>query len=146
MTVPPEPLRILIVEDDPGCRGLLDTIFRVNGFVVTATDSVLGATELIDRFQPHVILLDLGLPFRSGSSWLGQLKADAETAHIPVVILTAIPESLPHSRRQLAHAVISKPFRSQPLVETVREAHRSASHAGGTTTHDSASSQRLGSL
>jgi two-component system, OmpR family, alkaline phosphatase synthesis response regulator PhoP len=145
-TVLPEPHRILIVEDDAGCRTLLDTIFRVNGFVVTSTDSVLGATELIERFQPNVILLDLGLPYRSGASWLAQLKADTGTAHIPVVVLTAVPESLPQSRRQLAHDVIAKPFRGQPLVETVRAACRLDAGAANGVRGDSASSQRLGSL
>src|SRR3954447_26789222 len=76
MTVHHASQRILIVDDDPSSRELLDGLFEVNGFQVTHTDSVLGASELIARDRPTVILLDLTLPYRSGASWLAQLKAN----------------------------------------------------------------------
>ena len=78
MTVTADRRRILIVEDDPGCRALLQAIFVSHGFRVTSTDSVLGAPELIERLRPDVIVLDLALPYRSGASWLVELKADPE--------------------------------------------------------------------
>jgi two-component system phosphate regulon response regulator PhoB len=120
MTVLSDRPRILIVDDDPACRALLDAIFDVHGFQVTKTDSVLGASELIAQIRPSVILLDLALPYRSGASWLAQLKANPETAHIPVVILSAVSDTLPRERRELAHAVIRKPFRTRTLVETIQ--------------------------
>jgi DNA-binding response OmpR family regulator len=146
MTVTPDIQRILIVEDDPGCSGLLQTIFRIHGFQIAATDSVLGGMELVDRFRPHVILLDLGLPYRSGASWLVELKSSPDTQRIPVVILSATPDVLPQARRQLVHAVVSKPFRARTLVETVQAACSSDPAKDGTTRDDSASNQPLGSL
>ena len=59
-----------------------------------------------------MILLDLALPYRSGASWLVELKADPGTAHIPVVILSAHPTVLPEGRRRLAHAILGKPFQT----------------------------------
>jgi DNA-binding response OmpR family regulator len=122
MTVPSESQHILIVEDDPGCRALLNAIFDANGFQVTATDSVLGASELIERLAPDVIVLDLALPYRSGASWLVELKADPDTAHIPVVILSAHPTVLPEGRRRLAHAILGKPFQTRSLLAAIRSA------------------------
>jgi DNA-binding response OmpR family regulator len=113
---------VLIVEDDPGCRALLQAIFVSNGFRVTSTDSVLGASELVERLRPNVIVLDLALPYRSGASWLVDLKSDRETANIPVVILSAHPTVLTESRRKLAHAIIGKPFQTQSLMAAIRTA------------------------
>jgi two-component system phosphate regulon response regulator PhoB len=120
MTVRHASQRILIVNDDPSCRALLDGIFERSGFHVTHTDSVLGVSELIERVRPTVILLDMALPYRSGASWLAQLKADPDTAEIPVVILSDLPDMLPRERRELADAVVRKPFRAGALVDTVR--------------------------
>src|SRR3954468_2289978 len=120
MTVRRASQRILIVNDDPSCRTLLDDIFERNGFDVTYTDSVLGASELIARVRPTVILLDLALPYRSGASWLAQRKANPDTAQIPVVVLSALPDVLLGERRELARAVVRKPFRPETLVQTVQ--------------------------
>lgn len=137
--------RILVVDDDPGCRALLNAIFVANGFRVTATDSVLGASELIERLQPDVIVLDLALPYRSGASWLVELKANPHTAHIPVVILSAHPSVLPERRRRLAHAVFGKPFETSLLVAAVSSALDGEAGDGTQATCDSASSRPRGS-
>jgi DNA-binding response OmpR family regulator len=120
MTLLTDSPRILIVDDDPSCRTLLDDAFEQHGFEVTHTDSVLGASELIAHVRPTVILLDLALPYRSGASWLAQLKSNPATAEIPVVILSGLEDVLPRERRGLAHAVVRKPYRAQTLVETVQ--------------------------
>lgn len=138
--------RILVVDDDPTCRVLLDAIFDLHGFEVFASDSVLGATELIGSVRPDVILLDLALPYRSGASWLTELKSRPDTATIPVIILSAMPEMLPGDRRRLAAAVLQKPFRTPALVETVRAACARPTLPVAQVSSDGASSQRLGSL
>jgi DNA-binding response OmpR family regulator len=146
MTVLSDRQRILIVDDDPGLRTMLESLFAMHGFHVTVTDSVLGASELVERFQPHVILLDLALPYRSGASWLAQLKSNPATARIPVVILSALPEVLPRSRRRLAQAIVSKPFRSRALVDTVLAVCGGITLTDSVATADSGSTQPLGLL
>ena len=139
-------LRVLVVDDDPTCRALLDAIFDMYGFDVFTTDTVLGASTLIGSFKPNVILLDLALPYRSGASWLAQLKANPATSSIPVVILSAMPEMLPRERGAQAAAVIAKPFRTRSLVDTVRAVCARPTLVGGPVRSDSASIQPLGSL
>jgi two-component system sensor histidine kinase/response regulator len=138
--------RVLIVDDDPGCLALVRTVLAARGFEVAATDSVLGATELIGRFRPHAVVLDLGLPYRSGASWLAELRADPSTSNLPVVILSAIADVVSPSRLQLAQAVITKPFRSQALVDAVLQACAGSDVRGTDPTFDSESTQPLGSL
>jgi DNA-binding response OmpR family regulator len=146
MTVCHTAQRILIVDDDPTCRALLDSIFEMNGFEVTHTDSVLGVSGLVARVRPTVILLDLALPYRSGASWLAQLKAQPDTADIPVVILSDLPDMLPRERRELAGAVVRKPFRAGALLETVRAVCASAALVEADVRTDPASSPHLESL
>lgn len=144
-TVPQLRERVLVVDDDPICRALLDAIFDMHGFDVFTTDTVLGASELIASFRPDVILLDLALPYRSGASWLTQLKAQPETASIPVVILSALPDMLPQDRKVLAAAIVPKPFRTRALVEVVRAVSAGSTAVVAPVRYDSASTRPLGS-
>ena len=114
--------RILIVEDDPTVVDLITEILSALDFEVRATDSAFGAAELVRQLEPGAILLDLGLPFRPGSSLLSDLKADPRTANVPVIILSGMTEALTDSRRELAAAVVPKPFQADVLVETIRKA------------------------
>jgi two-component system phosphate regulon response regulator PhoB len=138
--------RVLIVDDDPACRALLEAIFETHGYGVTATDSVIGASALITQSRPDVIMLDLALPYRSGASWLAQLKANPATVGIPVIILSALSDVMPKERRELAQAVIQKPFRTSALLETVRALCVRTQVVDVTLRRDSASSQLLGRL
>lgn len=112
--------RMLIVEDDRTTVDMLIDLFGAEGFEVVATESVLGAASLLRQLSPEVIILDLGLPYRSGAAFLTDLKADPRTQHIPIVVLSALPDSLTPERRQLAAAVLAKPFNVRTLVSTVR--------------------------
>ena len=138
--------RILVVDSDQPSRALLDAIFDLHGFDVFSTDTVLGASALIASFRPNVILLDLALPYRSGASLLAQVKANPDTASIPVVILTAMPDMLPSERRRQAAAIVQKPFHTRALVETVRAACARHMVMTGPVRIDSGSIQHLGSL
>jgi two-component system, sensor histidine kinase and response regulator len=145
MTVLSHSQRILIVDDDPSCRALLDGIFERHGFQVTHIDSVLAASELIARVRPTVILLDLALPYRSGASWLARLKSQPETADIPVVILSALPDVLSRERRVQAQAFVRKPFQARTLVETVQAVCAGRLVADLEVTSDPVSTPPLGS-
>ena len=124
--VPPELAgpggRVLVIEDDPGIRDLLTDALLSDGYTVTATESALGAATLVRRLLPRVILLDLGLPYRSGGALLQDLKSDPQTAPIPVLIVSALTETLTPERRAMASAVIAKPFNPEALLNAVRRA------------------------
>ena len=113
---------VLIIEDDPTMQGLVVELLEGEGYAVACTDSVLGAMGLVRQLRPCIILLDLGLPYRSGASLLADLKADATTARIPVLVVSGLPEALTAERRALATAVVEKPFDANTLLEAVRAA------------------------
>ena len=117
-----EPLRALIVEDEPALQDVLQQVLADDAPApaVTAVDSALAAGRLARRLRPDVVLLDLGLPYRSGLALLKELKADPGTAQIPVVIVSGLVEQLRPEVRALADAVIGKPFHIEELRDTVR--------------------------
>ena len=110
----------LVVEDDPDMQHLETEVLSGAGYAVTVTESALGAMTLARHLNPDAIVLDLGLPYRSGASLLADLKADPDTAHIPVVVVSGMAETLPDRPRELATAVLPKPFYPEELVAAVR--------------------------
>jgi two-component system response regulator AdeR len=119
---------VLVVEDDPGVAALLAEVLAGAGYAPATTDSALGAAALARRLRPAAVLLDLGLPYRSGGALLDDLKADRATAAIPVLVVTALAEVLPPARRALAAGVVAKPFSPAALLTALR---RACAPAGG---------------
>ena len=117
----PAARHILVVEDEPHVSALLADTLLDHGYAVTAIDSALGTLDLARQLRPCAILLDLGLPYRSGALLLADLKADPATAHIPVIIVSALTELLAPDRRVLAAAVIAKPFETPALIDALRQ-------------------------
>ncbi len=114
-----ESRRVLVIEDDPDHQRLLARVLEMGGYAVTVTGSALGAAEMVRGLRPHVILLDLGLPLRSGASLLTELKDDPSTADVPVVVVSAMVEVLSAERRGRADAVVAKPFSPEALLDAI---------------------------
>jgi DNA-binding response OmpR family regulator len=102
--------RVLVVEDDERVASVWTQALADEGYEVRTQESALGMAGLLRAWRPDVLLLDLGLPYRSGASLLAELKGDPATAAIPVVIVSAAPDALPPEYRGLAAAVLAKPF------------------------------------
>jgi len=81
-------IKILLVEDDTFLVEMYTTKFELEGFdVVTAEDGARGL-ELAGKENPDIILLDILMPKMDGFEVLDELKKNAKTKDIPVVLLT----------------------------------------------------------
>ena len=114
--------RALIVEDDESIAELWAFVLGEDGFAVERRDSALSVPALLRRWWPEVVLLDLGLPYRSGAALLASLKGDPATAAIPVVIVSAAPDALPPGYQSLATAILRNPVGLAEVRTTVRAA------------------------
>lgn len=81
--------RILIVDDEPDIRTFLSMTLEATDYLVTVAEDGLQASQMARHLRPDVIILDVMMPGMDGISVLRGLRADAETADIPVVLLTA---------------------------------------------------------
>lgn len=80
--------RILIVDDDPGVRKILNRALSRDGYdVAWASDGFEAGIKTI-KFQPKVIILDLFMPRMDGFEVCRRLKQDKETAHTKVIAMS----------------------------------------------------------
>jgi len=110
--------RILIVDDDPQIRGvLLRLLSRFSGSVVQ-TASAEEALEALRDSPPDLVLLDIGLPGRSGHVVLGEIRASADLRLVPVVILSGAGsrEDKLRALRGGATDFLAKPFDAEELT------------------------------
>lgn len=82
-------MRILLVEDHEEIWDFLSRRLKRRGYdVVLATDGQAGV-DASKRDRPDIVLLDMNLPIMDGWTAAATIKADAATAHIPIIALTA---------------------------------------------------------
>lgn len=93
MERPPAPSkRILVVEDEPDIAELIRYHLEGNGYRVTTVARGEEALAKAGQEKPDLITLDLLLPDMDGFEVLQRLKSDQETADIPVVIVSIVPD------------------------------------------------------
>jgi DNA-binding response OmpR family regulator len=114
----------LIVEDDPATRTLEEIVLQADGFaVLTAKNGEEGIRLARERCRA-VILLDLALPTASGFDVLKTLKGSADTAQIPVLVISAHANLVENCGTRGASGCLQKPFDIDDLVSEVRLALR----------------------
>ena len=114
------PVRVLVVEDDPSVRGLLHTLLTAEGYdVSTASDGLAGLVKAAQTL-PNLILLDLMMPDLGGIRVLEELRDDPELDETPVVVVTGQVDAVPGMRRFLGDDnVFVKPFAVAELLARV---------------------------
>ena len=113
---------VLVVEDDPSVRGLLQTLLAAEGYdVAVASDGLAGLVKANSQ-RPALILLDLMMPDLGGTRVLEELRADPALADIPVIVVTGKIEAVPEMRAILGEdSVFAKPFGVAELLNRVAE-------------------------
>ncbi len=115
---------VLVVDDDPAARNLLARFLGKEGFRVEQAADGEAALGRARAERPDVITLDVLMPGMDGWAVLGALKADAELAGIPVIMLSVLDER--HMGFALGAAdYLTKPVDRERLLAALRK-HRSA--------------------
>jgi DNA-binding response OmpR family regulator len=111
---------VLVVEDDPSVRGLLQTLLSAEGYqVVTASDGLAGLVKLASA-HPSLVLLDLMMPDLGGVRVLEEMGDDPELSDIPVIVVTGKIDAVPSMRDLLGEEnVFLKPFAVGELLARV---------------------------
>lgn len=111
---------VLVVEDDPGIGGILESLFESEGYRVRWALRAREALRLAGSERPDLMTLDLNLPDLSGEEVLQRLARDNELACIPVVVLSAYTARLRPTPQVVR--VMSKPFDLDDLLATTEAA------------------------
>ena len=110
--------RILLVEDNEANQLLASSVLELSGFVVDVAGDSTEARAILARRSPDVILMDVQLPGLDGLSFVKQLKAEAATAHIPIIALTALAMAGDRERTLAAgcDGYIAKPINTRTFA------------------------------
>ena len=114
--------KILVIEDEPEMRRNLTTILRLEKFHALAAENGRVGTELARKEKPDLILCDVMMPELDGYGVIAALRADAETAAIPFIFLTAKGEK-PDIRAGMnlgADDYLTKPVAKVDLLAAIR--------------------------
>ena len=127
---PPDEPTILVVDDDPDLRKLMVLALHRGGFETRQASSGEEALSLLRRQSVDAVVLDVAMPGLSGIDVVTALRADPETATLPILIITGSGD---HDTMLLALEAgaddfVSKPVRLDELVARIR-AHVRTSNA-----------------
>jgi two-component system cell cycle response regulator DivK len=113
---------VLIVEDNEKNMKLARDILRAKGYAVLEAVNGLDGVKLALEHKPDLVLMDIQLPDINGIEAFERIRADATTAHIPVVAFTASVTVNDRSRIGDAgfDGFLGKPINLKEFVETVR--------------------------
>jgi DNA-binding response OmpR family regulator len=125
-------VRILIVDDDPTIRSVLEAFLEDEGFTTAVAANGRDAVEQARVDPPALILMDLMMPILSGVEASRQLKSDPLTAEVPIIAMSAGFILRGSVDELLADSIISKPFDLDALIATIRTTLRRAEQIGTT--------------
>lgn len=114
---------ILFVEDTSEQRDLLAMFLGINGYHVEVANDGLEGLAKARKFEPDIILLDLGMPKMDGYQMMEELRADQALKHIPIVVISAWTAAIHRERAEAAGAdvFITKPFELTHILKTVQK-------------------------
>ena len=130
-----EQIKLLVVEDDPEIRDLLDEFLTGEGYLVRTADGAAAADPFVERRWPDLIILDVMMPREDGLSFCRRVRARSQ---VPIIMLTARTADIDRiiGLEFGADDYLAKPFNPRELLARVRAVLRrtnpSAGPSGGT--------------
>ena len=121
---------ILVVDDDEALAGSIRDALEAAGYQVDSVGDGATALERVASLRPDLVLLDLELPRLDGLAILRQLRTDANTQAIPVLVMTGVEvERGTEVLSAGANEFLTKPFSMTVLESTVRRLLRQGASA-----------------
>jgi DNA-binding response OmpR family regulator len=113
---------ILVAEDQPHIRALIEFKLRNNGYRVVSVEDGEAALQKAKELIPDLILLDVMMPLMTGFEVLSALKEIPETKHIPVLLVTAQSgeSEVLKGLEMGAEDYITKPFSPNELAARIK--------------------------
>jgi two-component system, cell cycle response regulator DivK len=115
--------RVLVVEDNEKNMKLFREVLVASGYRTLEATTAGEAIDMASEQTPDLVLMDIQLPDLDGVEALRRLRADARTATIPVVALTA--QAMQGDRERFLASgfdgYVSKPVNVRDLIATVRD-------------------------
>ena len=112
---------ILVIDDDKDFQTILKVTLNQSGYTVKSLFDGQITSTLNEQPVPDVILLDVDLPYANGVEVGKQLKSNASTKNVPVIMVSANPYVDELSREVGAADYVQKPFTLKTLIQKVQQ-------------------------
>ena len=111
--------RIMIVEDDPGIAGAIADCMAQWGLKAESVSDFRRVMEDFARIQPHLVLLDITLPFMNGYHWCAEIR---KVSSVPVIFISSASDNMNiiMAMNMGGDEFIAKPFDSEVLIAKVQ--------------------------
>lgn len=103
--------RILIVDDEPDVRFMMRLIFERAGHQVTEARHGVAGLKSVKARHPDLVTTDVMMPMMDGLEFIERLRADPETAAIPILVVSGNSELA-----TAANTRLGKPFEARDLL------------------------------
>src|SRR5262245_22226109 len=112
---------ILVVDDDPCCRYILETFLRSSGFTVVSATDGLEAVALAVDYRPQLIFMDLNMPEMDGYTATRTIHAQQSTANTSIVAMSANSDRMSRLRAFEAGMIgfMSMPWEEMDVARVV---------------------------
>ena len=109
--------RVLVVEDDPTLRRVIELVLDARGYTVDQARHGRAALDRMAELPPDVVVADLRMPLMDGRELLERMRGEPRLEAIPVILLTGNLEAAQSALG--ADAVLTKPFEPADLIATI---------------------------
>jgi DNA-binding response OmpR family regulator len=116
---------ILVLDDDPSVRHMLEVLLGQDGHSVVAVGDVRSALAQCQVHLPDLMVVDLMLPIEDGEMFLREFRRRWRHTEVPVILLSASSARNEIARRLTVEATLPKPFFGEDLRELVTTLTRS---------------------
>jgi DNA-binding response OmpR family regulator len=120
----PATLSILVLDDDPTLRHMLQVILQQDGHQVVASADVQSALAQCAVELPELMIVDLMLPIQDGEMFLREFRRRFRNVDIPVILLSASSARHDIGKRLGVEGTLAKPFIAQDLRDVVDDVVR----------------------
>jgi two-component system, OmpR family, alkaline phosphatase synthesis response regulator PhoP len=123
--------KALVVDDEFHIVQVVAIKLRNNGFEVITADNGADAYDLACEHKPDIVVTDYQMPRLTGLELIEKLRANPQTASIPVIMLTARGFAIEDQQKESLgiSACLSKPFSPREVFQTVEDVIRQAAVA-----------------
>ncbi len=112
---------ILVVDDDMDIAGMLKMMLEYKGYDVVTVNRAEKVTEALDNNTIGMIILDMLIAGSNGTDVCRDLRSTEAYKHIPVVMISALPDAKQVCLDAGANAFISKPFEMEAIVNKANQ-------------------------
>jgi two-component system response regulator (stage 0 sporulation protein F) len=123
-----DPLKILIVDDQPGVRYLLDIVIKEAGHRVYTARNGLEAVEVARTSHPNLIFMDVRMPLMGGLEALSKIKAVIPETEVIIMTAYGSEKTVTQAMEGGALCCIAKPFDVEKIRELLDELEWKHSH------------------